>query len=107
MCIRDRSIAYRHLRSRFAESLLGLALGIIGCLATLYYLVINSGYRTADKAIPYLHGFDGISTEACLIMTGVSTLFALFLGEKIGYRLIHLVTAEASWSFPVSYTHLP
>ena len=95
----DQSIAYRHLRSRFAESLLGLALGIIGCLATLYYLVINSGYRTADKAIPYLHGFDGISTEACLIMTGVSTLFALFLGEKIGYRLIHLVTAEASWSF--------
>ena len=95
----EQSIAYRHLRSRFAESLLGLALGIIGCLATLYYLVINSGYRTADKAIPYLHGFDGISTEACLIMTGVSTLFALFLGEKIGYRLIHLVTAEASWSF--------
>ena len=95
----DQSIAYRHLTSRFAESLLGLALGIIGCLATLYYLVINSGYRTADKATPYLHGFDGISTEACLIMTGVSTLFALFLGEKIGYRLIHLVTAEANWSF--------
>lgn len=91
--------SYRHLRSRFAESLLGLALGIIGCLVTLYYLIIHSGSQTEDKTPPVLQGFDSISTEGCILLTGIATLFALFLGEKIGYRLIHLVTQDVDWPF--------
>lgn len=95
----DQSADYQRLRGRFLEGLLGLALGIIGCLVTLYYLILVSGYRTDERTNPYLHGFDMITTESCLVLTGVSILFSLFLGEKIGYKLIHLLIAERSWEY--------
>ncbi|MDD3253388.1 MAG: HAMP domain-containing sensor histidine kinase [Lachnospiraceae bacterium] len=90
---------YQHLRGRFLEALLALAVGIIGCLITLYYLVVVSGYRTEDRVNPYLHGFDMITTESCIVMTAICTLFMLFLGEKVGYLLIHLLIQETSWPF--------
>lgn len=90
---------YRHLRNRFAEALFCLAIGIIGCIATLYYLVLVSGYRTEDSETPYLHGFDMITTESGILLTAVSTMFMLFLGEKIGYPLIHLLARAEDWSF--------
>ena len=46
---------YRHLRSRFVEAMFSLTIGIIGCLVTLYYLILVSGYRTEDRTSPYLH----------------------------------------------------
>ena len=90
---------YRHLRSRFVEAMFCLTLGIIGCLVTLYYLILVSGYRTEDRTSPYLHGFDMITTESGILLTAVSTMFMLFLGEKIGYPLIHLVARTEDWSF--------
>lgn len=91
--------AYRLLRGRFLEGLLFLAIGIIGCLTTLYYLILVSGYQTEERTNPYLHGFDMITTESCVVLTAVFTMFALFLGEKIGYKLIHLLVSESSWTF--------
>lgn len=91
--------SYIQLRGHFLEGLLGLCLGIIGCLTTLYYLILVSGYRTEERTNPYLHGFDMITTESCLALTAVCTMFMLFLGEKIGYKLIHLLVSESSWEF--------
>ena len=88
---------YRHLRSRFVEAMFSLTIGIIGCLVTLYYLILVSGYRTEDRTSPYLHGFDMITTESGILLTAVSTMFMLFLGEKIGYPLIHLVARTEDW----------
>ena len=90
---------YRHLRGRFMEAMFCLALGIIGCLVTLYYLILVSGYRTEDRTSPYLHGFDMITTESGILLTAISTMFMLFLVEKIGYPLIHLVAQAEDWSF--------
>lgn len=90
---------YRHLRSRFVEAIFSLTIGIIGCLVTLYYLILVSGYRTEDRTSPYLHGFDMITTESGILLTAVSTMFMLFLGEKIGYPLIHLVARTEDWGF--------
>lgn len=95
----DHAAAYQRLRGRFLEGLLGLALGIIGCLVTLYYLIQVSGFRTEERNKPYLHGFDMIATESCVIMTAICTMFALFLGEKIGYKLIHLLVSEPAWEY--------
>lgn len=91
--------AYRQLRSRFLEGLFGLGLGIIGCLVTLYYLILVAGFRTEDRTNPYLHGFDMITTESCVLLAGVCTMFMLFLGEKIGYKLVHLLVSESAWEF--------
>lgn len=95
----EQSAGYQHLRGRFIEGLLALTAGIIGCLVTLYYLIAVSGYKTEDRVNPYLHGFDMITTESCFVMTAVCTLFMLFLGEKIGYRLLHLLIQDTSWPF--------
>lgn len=90
---------YQVLRGRFLEGLAGLAIGIIGCLTTLYYLILVSGYQTEERINPYLHGFDMITTESCVALTVIFTLFALFLGEKIGYRLVHLLVLEDAWPY--------
>ncbi len=95
----DQSIEYQQMREHFFEGLAGILIGIIGCLVTLYYLVLVSGYRTADRKTPYMHGFDTIATENCIFMTALCTLFALFLGEKVGYPLIHLLLGEEHWEF--------
>lgn len=90
---------YAHERGRFLEGMLALAIGIIGCLVSLYYLILVSGYRTLEMTDPYLHGFDMVTTESCVLLTALCTLFALFLGEKIGYRLIHLLIQEPTWAY--------
>ena len=48
--------AYDQLRGRFLEALAALAVGIVGCLVTLYYLILVSGYRDEKRTITYLHG---------------------------------------------------
>jgi len=80
------------------EALIRLAAGIIGCFLTLYYLVIAAGYQTKDRTSLRLQGLDMVSTESCLILTGILTLFILFLGEKIGYKIIHLLVVETEWT---------
>ena len=90
---------YQHLLTRLFEAVLGLIIGIIGCLATLYYLIRVSGYRTEERVEPCLHSFDTITTESCVALVAICTMFMLFLGEKIGYRLIHLLTGQAHWDF--------
>lgn len=95
----DQAGSYRQLRERYIEGFVSLVLGILGCLATLYYLILASGYKTTARTAPYLHSFDTITTESCIALTAVCTMFALFLGEKAGYKLIHLVLRESSWEF--------
>lgn len=95
----DNAAAYQQLHRRILEALAGLALGCVGCLVTLYYLVLVSGYRTPDRSVPTLHGFDTIATELFVALSVVFTMFALFLGEEIGARLIHLLVVERDWEF--------
>ncbi len=95
----EQASAYKQMRNRFIEGLLSLAVGMIGCLITLYYLILMSGYRTEEQSSLYLHGFDTITTESGILLTGLLTLFMLFLGEKVGYKLIHLLIREDSWRF--------
>ena len=101
----DNARDYQHLRQRFLEGILGLALGIAGCLATLYYLVLVSGYKTEDHTSPYLHGFDQIPWESFMVLAGMFTLFALFLGDNICGRLLHLLIAEPSWNYAERMMH--
>ena len=93
------NIEYAALRRLYLDGLTGLAIGLIGCLMTLYYLILVSGYRTKERTNPYLHGFDTLTTESCIVLTAILTAFALFLGEKIGYKLIHLLISETAWAF--------
>ncbi|NBH34683.1 sensor histidine kinase [Clostridiaceae bacterium] len=95
----EQAKTYLHLRGRILEGLLALIIGIIGCIVTLYYLVLVSGYKTKESTVPTLHGFDTINTECFILLAIIFTLFSLFLGEKIGYRIIHLLTSKSTWEY--------
>ncbi len=95
----DASDNYQHLRKRFLEGLLALGAGIAGCLSTLYYLMLLSGYQTAARDTVTLHHYDSIRTESWVVLIGICTLFMLFLGEKVGYRLIHLLINVNTWEY--------
>lgn len=95
----DNAKAYKHLRDRFLEGLLGLILGIIGCLFTLYYLILKSGYRSDEQAAPSLCEIDQVQTESFIALAGVLTLFALFLAENVSGRLLHLLLPISSWNY--------
>ncbi len=90
---------YMHLRGRFLESLMALAVGLTGCLVTLLTLILMSGYQTKKSAAPSLCSIDMIYTELFVILAAVFTMFAMFLGEKIGYRILHLLVAKSSWDY--------
>ncbi len=95
----ENAAKYSLLRERFLEGLMGLALGVIGCLVTLYYLFLVSGYENSQSTAPVLYGFDTIYTECYIVLAGVFTMFALFLGEKIGYRILHLLVSKYASDF--------
>lgn len=90
---------YQHLRDRYLEGLIALIAGVLGCLFTLYYLIQVSGYRTEARNTVVLHHYDSVSTESWIALTGICTLFMLFLAEKVGYKLIHLLVSVSSWEY--------
>jgi len=95
----DAAREYELLHRRLLESAATVLVGILGCLATLSYLAVTSGFRDAERTKPNIHSIDMIYTESCVVLTAVCTLFMLFLGEKIGYPLLHLFMAYDSWAF--------
>ena len=90
---------YKNLRGRFLESLMGMIIGLIGCLFTFLFLVYMSGYQTKKSNSPSLYGIDMIYTECFILLSAIFTMFALFLGEKIGYRILHALVAKTSWEY--------
>lgn len=90
---------YQKMKSYYIVGLILLALGTVICLMTLYYLVLVSGYRDYESAHIRLHHFDELSTELGLFFCTLGTLFALFIGEEIGYRMLHLVVKKEYWYY--------
>ncbi len=93
---------YNRTHELLRDSLAVLAIGILGCLITLIFMIRYSGYTSADRTVPVLYSFDSITTESCIVLTAIFTYFMLFVGEKIGYRLLHLIFSEPNWFFAES-----
>jgi signal transduction histidine kinase len=88
---------YNHRKEMNLEGRMTLLIGLIGTLLTLIYLVTVSGYRTERKDQPVLHYIDSISPEGSIVLTGIMILFLLFLAEKAGYRLLHMLLVQDVW----------
>ena len=95
----QNAMGYLQLREHFLEGIIGLALGAMGCLATLYYLILVSGYPNSRSTHPALQGFDTIYTECYLVLAGIFTMFVMFLGEKIGYRILNLLVSKSAMEY--------
>jgi signal transduction histidine kinase len=88
---------YNHRKEMNLEGRVTLLIGLIGALLTLIYLITVSGYCTERKDQPVLHYIDSISPEGSIVLTGILILFMLFLAEKAGYRLLHMLLVDDVW----------
>lgn len=93
------ALEFQHVRERFLEGIFVLAIGVIGCLVTLFYLILVSGYRTEDPNSLVLQDYDLITTEGWIALVAVCTLFMLFLGEKLGNPVLHILIQREMWYF--------
>ncbi len=93
------ALDYQENRKHALEGLFALAAGCIGCLVTLFHLTQISGYRTNNPESLYLHDYDMVTTESWIALSVICTLFMLFLGEKMGYKLLHLLLHKSTWDF--------
>lgn len=91
------ALDYQQIRRHALEGLAALAIGCIGCLVTLFHLAQVSGYRTEDPGSLYLHDYDLITTESWIALSVLCTAFMMFLGEKIGYKLLHILLHASTW----------
>lgn len=95
----QESAAYDHMRIRYMIGLVCLIIGLIGCAASLYYMICLSGHENSDRDAISLGRIDRISAESCTLLFGAAAICALFLGERIGYKVIHLFLSEARWYY--------
>ncbi len=90
---------YHKLQLEVQESVAQLIFGIIGALITLCYLILVSGHLSSTYTTITLHNFDLITTESCILISIILTFFAIFMGEEVGERLLHLIFPEEDWYF--------
>lgn len=91
--------SYDHMRLLFIIGLVSLIIGILGSAASLYFMVSMTGHQNSEHDAVVLGRIDRIATETCLILFVVAAMCALFLGEHVGYKVIHLFLSEDRWYY--------
>ncbi len=90
---------YDHMRIVFITGLICLIIGILGCAASLYYMICLSGHGQSANGAITLGRIDRISAESCVLLFAASAVCALFVGERIGYKIVHLLLSEEHWYY--------
>lgn len=91
--------SYFNARALYILGMISLFLGLLGCIATVYYLILVSGFHENGDKFIHLHSFDRVTTESCLLLSLIAIFCSLFLGEKIGYPILHLFVSRDSWYY--------
>lgn len=91
--------AYGSGRHHFIMGIGGVAVGILGCLATLAALMLMSGHLTPGSDEIRLFPVDEIYTELYLILWAAATVCVLIVGRYVGIRLFSLFVAEGQWPY--------
>lgn len=90
---------YNKVRIDYIAGLVLLAMGSIGCLFTIYYLALMSGYLTSERCKIRLHGFDHIPLELALLLYLISLYAGIMLSSRIGVRFLYLVVDKHYWDY--------
>lgn len=91
--------AYEHMRLLFIIGLVSLAVGGLGWGLSLYHMICLAGHQKSDHDAPSLGRIDRIPTESCLLLFAAGAMCILFLGEHVGYKLIHLFFPQEHWYY--------
>lgn len=93
------SVNYEQMRLMFIIGMVSLAIGLLGCAATLYFLFCLAGHQESENDVISLSPIDRFPAEGCILLFLALALFSLFLAHSLLNKLIHLFLSEDLWFY--------
>lgn len=91
--------SYDQMRLFFIVGMICLALGILGCAATLYMLVLITGAPEDQNSSPLVQRMDRIPAEISLVLYLAACGIALLISQLILFKIIHLFLSTENWYY--------
>lgn len=91
--------SYDQMRLFFIVGMICLALGILGCAATLYMLVILAGTPEEQSPSLLVQRIDGLPAEISVILYLAACGIALLASQLILFKIIHLFLSTENWYY--------
>lgn len=91
--------SYDQMRLFFIVGMICLALGILGCAATLYMLVLLTGAPEDQNSSLLVQRMDRIPAEISLVLYLAACGIALLISQLIFFKIIHLFLSTENWYY--------
>ncbi len=91
--------AYTKVRVNYITGLIFFAIGTLGLLITLGWLIYLAGYQTPERTAVTLNYFDKIPLECSLVMTLFFLRACGSFRENVGTRLVRLLVNQSHQDF--------
>lgn len=91
--------SYDQMRLFFIVGMICLALGILGCAATLYMLVLLTGAPEDQNSSPLVQRMDRIPAEISVVLYLAACGIALLISQLIFFKIIHLFLSTENWYY--------
>ncbi len=91
--------SYDQMRLFFIIGMICLALGILGCAATLYMMVLLTGAPEEQNPSPLMQRMDRLPVEISLVLYLAASGIALLVSQLIFFKIIHLFLSTEDWYY--------
>lgn len=91
--------SYDQMRLFYIVGMICLALGILGCAATLYMLVLLTGAPEEQNSSPLMQRMDRLPAEISLVLYLAACGIALLISQLIFFKIIHLFLSTENWYY--------
>lgn len=91
--------SYDQMRLFFIIGMICLALGILGCAATLYMMVLLTGASEEQNPSPLMQRMDRLPAEISLVLYLAASGIALLVSQLIFFKIIHLFLSTEDWYY--------
>ena len=91
--------SFDQMRLLFIIGMICLALGILGCAATLYMLILLAGAPEEESPSLLVQRADRLPAEISLVLYLAASGIALLALQLIFYKIVHLFLAAEDWYY--------
>ena len=91
--------SFDQMRLFFIVGMICLALGILGCAATLYMLVLLTGAPEEQNPSPLIKRMDRFPAEISLVLYLAACGIALLASQLVFFKIIHLFLSTEVWYY--------
>ena len=91
--------SFDQMRLFFIVGMICLALGILGCAATLYMLILLTGTPEEQSPSPLMQRMDQLPAEISLVLYLAASGIALLVSQLIFFKIIHLFLSTEDWYY--------